>query len=242
MIDAADARTRGDDPLAMIRAQVVEAALPHVPFDGWSDRTLAYAIDDAGVDAAIARMAFPRGGVDLALAYHYSCDERLAGQLEKDDLLGLRFRDRVAHAVSVRLEMVLPNREAVRRAVALFALPPYAADGARAVWHTADTIWRALGDESRNYSWYTKRATLSGVYSASLLYWLGDESPDMEATRAFIRRRVDDVMKFEGVKARVGENPVAAMVLKGPQRLLDRLRPPDDSGVKNLPGRWRRQS
>lgn len=240
MTDAAQDRNAGGDPLASIRRQVVEAALPHVPFDGWSDRTLAYAVDDAGVDASVARIAFPRGGVDLALAYHHACDERLAERLEKDDLLGLRFRDRIAHAIAVRLEMLLPDREAVRRAAALFALPPYAADGTRAIWHTADTIWRALGDDSRDYNWYTKRATLAGIYSASLLYWLGDESPDMEATRAFIRRRMDDVMKFEEVKAKVRENPLAAMVLKGPQRLLDRIRPPDDSAVRHLPGLWRR--
>jgi ubiquinone biosynthesis protein COQ9 len=246
MTDAERATGPGEDlapdPVAEARAKVVEAALPHVAFDGWSDKTLSFAVEDAGVDPAIARLAFPRGGVDLALAYHYACDEKLAEALTHADLLGLRFRDRIAHAIFMRLEMIAPEREAVRRAAALFALPIYAPDGARAIWHTADTIWTALGDESRDYNWYTKRATLSGVYSASLLYWLGDETPDMDATRAFVRRRIDDVMQFESVKAKVAGNPIAAAVLKGPQRLLDRVRAPGDSGVADLPGRWRRRS
>ncbi len=229
------------DPVAEARAKVVEAALPHVAFDGWSDKTLSYAVEEADVDPAISRLAFPRGGVDLALAYHYACDDKLAEALTHADLLGLRFRDRIAHAVFMRLEMLSSDREAVRRAAALFALPIYAPDGARAIWHTADTIWTALGDDSRDYNWYTKRATLSGVYSASLLYWLGDETLDMEATRAFIRRRIDDVMQFESVKAKVAQNPFAAALLKGPQRILDRVRAPGDSGVTDLPGRWRRR-
>jgi ubiquinone biosynthesis protein COQ9 len=152
----------------------------------------------------------------------------------------MRFRDRVAHAVMRRLELVEAEREAVRRGVALFALPHHATDGARAIWHTADTIWTALGDESRDFNWYTKRTTLSAVYSSALLYWLGDQSPGASATREFIGRRIDDVMRIEDVKAKVRANPVAAALLKGPQAILDRVRPPGDTRP-DLPGSWRRR-
>jgi ubiquinone biosynthesis protein COQ9 len=191
------------------------------------------------VDAGLARLAFPRGGVDLALAFHRAKDREMVRRLAAEDLGALRFRDRVARAVALRLELVAGEREAVRRAAALFALPNHAADGARAVWGTADAIWTALGDTSRDYNWYTKRTTLSAVYSSCALYWLGDESPGFAATSAFIGRRIDDVMAFEQVKARLARNPVAAAVMKGPQRLLDRVRAPEDSGASSLPGRWR---
>ncbi|CAN5807879.1 COQ9 family protein [soil metagenome] len=226
------------DPIAEARAKVLAAALAHVPFDGWSDRTLAYGVEDAGVDPGTARLAFPRGGVDLALAFHYARDAALADRLAAEDLAGLRFRDKLAHALVLRLELMKGEREAVRRAASLFALPHHAAEGARALWHTADTVWTALGDESRDYNWYTKRATLSGVYSSALLYWLGDETPDMEATRGFVGRRIDDVMRIEDVKARVKGNRLAAAVLKGPQRLLDRVRAPGDNPAPGLPGLW----
>ena len=186
---------------------MIAAALPHVPFDGWTDRTLAQAVEDAGVDPGLSRLAFPRGGVDLALAFHRERDAALAADLASADLLGLRFRDRVAYAVMRRLELVQADREAVRRGAALFALPHHAADGARAIWHTADTIWTALGDESRDFNWYSKRATLSAVYSAALLYWLGDETPDAQATREFVGRRIDNVMQFEKLKTRIREQP-----------------------------------
>jgi hypothetical protein len=89
-----------------------------------------------------------------------------------------------------------------------FALPQYAADGARAIWGTADAIWEALGDASDDYNWYTKRATLSAVYGATVLYWLGDESPENRDTWAFLDRRIEDVMRIEKVKAEVQKNPV----------------------------------
>ena len=229
-----------DDHLAATRRAVIAAALPHIAFDGWSDRTLAHAVEDAGVDPGLSRLAFPRGGVDLALAYHYECDAALADDLAAADLLGLRFRDRVAHAVTRRLELVAGEREAVRRGVALFALPHHAGDGARAIWHTADVIWNALGDTSRDFNWYSKRATLSAVYSSALLYWLGDDSPGASATREFIGRRIDNVMQIEDVKARIRGNSFAAAMLKGPQALLDRVRAPGNTPA-DMPGSWRRR-
>ena len=231
-----DERLSEDDHLAKTRAAVIAAALPHVAFDGWSDRTLAQAVDDAGVDPGLSRLAFPRGGVDLALAYHDAKDAELAADLAEADLLGLRFRDRIAYAVMRRLELIAGDREAVRRAAALFALPTHAADGARAIWRTADTIWRSLGDDSRDFSWYTKRTTLSAVYSSALLYWLGDDSPGASSTREFVARRIDNVMQVETLKAKVRGNPLAAAMLKGPQAILDRVRAPGDTRPSDAPG------
>lgn len=224
--------------IAGIRAAVIAAALPHVPFDGWTDKTLALAVADTGADAGLSRMAFPRGGLDLALAYHYARDAQLAERLAAEDLLGLKFRDRVARAILLRLELVEGEREEVRRGIALFALPQHAADGARGLWHTADTIWSALGDTSRDFNWYSKRATLSAVYSSALLYWLGDQSEGHIATRDFVQRRIENVMQIEDVKARIARNPVAAAMLKGPQRLLERVRAPGEAR-SDLPGSWR---
>jgi ubiquinone biosynthesis protein COQ9 len=236
-----EARPTEEDHVAATRAKVIAAALPHVAFDGWTDRTLAHAVEDAGVEPGLSRLAFPRGGVDLALAWHHAKDAELARRLSDEDLLGLRFRDRVAHAIMLRLDLVADDREAVRRGAALFALPHHAPDGARAIWHTADTIWNALGDDSRDLNWYTKRTTLSAVYSSALLYWLGDHTPNCAATREFVQRRIDNVMQFEDVKARIARNPLAAAMMKGPQRLLDRIRAPGDTAPPDLPGSLHRK-
>lgn len=216
-----------------VKARILDAALPHVPFDGWSDRTLQAAILDAGVPEGLGRSHFPRGGVDLALAYHARGDAEMAARLAGMDLAALRFRDRIALAMKVRLE--LADRELVRRGTTLFSLPPHAADGARAIWGTADRIWTALGDTSDDLNWYTKRATLSAVYGATVLFWLGDDSTDHHTTWEFLDRRIEQVMQFEKLKASFRENPLGKAFWAGPGKIFESIRAPklrDD-----LPGR-----
>ncbi len=215
---------------------LLDAALMHVPFDGWSDTALAAALADTGLDATMAKAVFPRGPVDMALAYHARGDAQMLAALQAADLGDMRFRDRIAHAVRLRLEAV-EDKELVRRGMTLFALPPYAADGARALWQTADHIWQALGDTSQDVNWYTKRATLSAVYSATVLYWLGDTSDDDAATWAFLDRRIDNVMQIESLKAKARANPALSRLLQGPLGLLGRIRAPGQAGHA-MPGRW----
>jgi ubiquinone biosynthesis protein COQ9 len=212
--------------------KLVYAALPHVAFDGWSQATLAEAAADSGLSLAEAEALVPRGGVDMALAYHHLGDAQMVEELAARDLEAMRFRDRVTLAVHLRL--VGSNAEVVRRGSALFALPLYAADGARALWGTADAIWVALGDTSTDVNWYSKRATLSAVYAATVLYWLGDDSPDHEATWAFLDRRIADVMAFEKVKASFNANPLGKALMEGPLAILHRIRAP--RAAQDLPG------
>jgi ubiquinone biosynthesis protein COQ9 len=221
-----DERLSEEDHLAETRARVLAAALPNVAFDGWTERTLRTAVADSGVDAGLARLAFPRGAVDLALHFHDDGDWRLREELEGAPLADMRIRERIAYAVRRRLELAARDREAVRRGATLFALPPYAAEGARAVWRTADTIWTALGDTSEDSNWYTKRAILAGVYSSTALYWLGDASDGFRDTWAFLDRRIEGVMQFEKFKAAVNNNPLGKLLMTGPNMVSKMVRAP----------------
>jgi ubiquinone biosynthesis protein COQ9 len=216
-----------------MKDRLLDAALSHVPFDGWSDRTLQAAVAETGIAPALARSIFPRGGVDLALAFHARGDAEMGARLQATDLSALRFRDRIATAVRTRLE--LADRELVRRGTTLFSLPHHAADGARALWGTADRIWTALGDTSDDLNWYTKRATLSAVYGATVLYWLGDDSTDHQATWDFLDRRIEQVMQFEKMKAGFRENPLGKVWFSGPGKLFESIRAPKQQD--DLPGR-----
>lgn len=225
------------DGTETVIAALLDAALMHVAFDGWSDATFRAAVADAGLDMQVARAACPRGAIDLALAFHARGDQAMLDRMAAEDLGAMRFRDRVAAAVRYRLEAV-EDKEAVRRGTTLFALPMHAPDGAKAIWGTADKIWTALGDSSQDYNWYTKRATLSGVYSATVLFWLGDDSPGHAATWAFLDRRIDDVMQIEKVKAMVNDNPVLGRLMTGPNWLLSHIKPPQKTPPADLPGSW----
>ncbi|GHC21048.1 hypothetical protein GCM10007291_20030 [Gemmobacter nanjingensis] len=222
-----------ENPLNAAREAVIGAALAHVPFDGWSETTLKAALADSGVEPALGAALFPRGALDLALAYHRQGDTRMMEALAATDLDVLRIRDRIARAVMTRLDLV-EDKELVRRGSTFFALPQNAAEGARAIWGTADAIWTALGDTSDDVNWYSKRATLSAVYSATVLYWLGDDSPGHEATRDFLDRRIGDVMQFEKMKAAVRSNPLGKALLAGPIKLMEQIRAP--RAPADLPG------
>ncbi|CUH78734.1 COQ9 family protein [Tropicibacter naphthalenivorans] len=213
--------------------RLLDAALMHVAFDGWTETTFNAAVADAEVDPVVARGLFPRGAVDLAIAYHKQGDAEMLRKINAADLSEMRFRDKVIFAVRARIEAA-EDREAVRRGTTLFALPLYAGDGAKLIWGTADAIWTALGDTSDDINWYTKRATLSAVYSSTVLYWLGDDSLGNDATWEFLDRRIEDVMRFEKVKAGVRENRLLSTVLAGPMAVLSRVSAP--RRADDLPG------
>lgn len=219
--------------------QIIDAALMNVPFDGWSPATFRAAVAGSDASPAEARAAFPRGAVDVAMAFHRRNDDAMTKRLASEDLSAMRFRDRIAHAVRMRLEIAGEHREAVRRGVTLFALPIHAANGARALWGTADAVWTAIGDTSRDVNWYTKRATLSGVYSATLLYWLGDTSEGNEATWGFLDRRIDDVMRIEKLKSQARNSSLLSRLMTGPNLLLSRIRAPARDRRNDMPGTWR---
>jgi ubiquinone biosynthesis protein COQ9 len=223
-----------DNSMQSAAERILDAAMLHVPFDGWTEMTFRAALTDSGVNAGLGKALFPRGGLDLALAYHRRGDQLMRDRLAEMDLSALRYRDRIATAVRLRLEVV-DDKEAVRRGTTLFALPIHATEGAKAIWGTADAIWTALGDTSEDINWYSKRATLSAVYSATVLFWLGDDSPDHQASWEFLDRRIGDVMQIEKVKAGLRENPLSKLLLAGPMKLMEKVRKP--SAPDDLPGK-----
>ena len=227
------AKKTESDHISQTLKALVKAALPHVDFDGWSTATLDAAIKDTGVDPSLAHQACPRGAVDLALAFHRIGDAEMEAALAAADLSDMRFRDRIAKAVQLRIEAVAGEKEAVRRGATLFTMPHHAAEGMHALWATTDKIWNALGDTSEDINWYTKRATLSVVYSSTILFWLGDDSEGSAETWAFLDRRIENVMQFETAKAKLKDNPLA----KGLTSFLPNIRKPANHAPDDLPGK-----
>lgn len=221
------------DHIEQARKKLVSAALAHVDFDGWSQTTFDAAVKDSKVDQGLAHQACPRGAVDLALCFHRFGDRQMEQSLANTTLSDMRFRDKVAKAVWLRINATADHKEAVRRGISLFSLPQYAGDGAQALWGTADRIWTALGDNSQDINWYTKRATLSAVYSATVLFWLGDESEGFADTHDFLDRRIDNVMQFEKTKSTLKANPI----IQGIINLMPDIKKPTMSAPDDLPGK-----
>ncbi len=181
---------------AKLRDALTEAALPHVPFDGWTIAALRHGAAEAGLDAAMAVHAFPGGGRDMVAHFSALSDRRMLEALERMDLPSMGVTARVRAAVRVRLEQAEPHREAIRRTLAFLAMPQNTLLGAKLLHRTVDAIWHAAGDTATDWNWYSKRGLLAGVLGATVLFWLNDTSEGHADTWDFLDRRLADVGRF----------------------------------------------
>jgi ubiquinone biosynthesis protein COQ9 len=187
-----------DEMRLELAPQVAAAAI----FDGWTDVALAGAAEAAGIDPAVARLAFPGGAMDMIAAWVDSVDARMEQAFDREQLARMPVRERIRSLVWFRLEAVAGLKEALRRALAIQAMPQNLARTAKLGWASADKMWRLAGDTATDYNHYSKRAILAGIYAATLAVFVADESEGKAETRAFLDRRIEGVMKFEKAKAR----------------------------------------
>jgi ubiquinone biosynthesis protein COQ9 len=185
------------------RDAAIEALLPSVPFDGWTSRALRMALTAIGAAPEDAELLFPGGAADMVAAFIDLADRKMEAAAAQRDMTEMRLPTRVRTVLAIRLEQNRPHKEAIRRAFAVLALPSNARVAALGAARTVDAIWRAAGDTSADFSWYTKRAILASVYGKTLLYWLRDSSDDDAATLAFLDRRLADVARIGRLRRRI---------------------------------------
>ncbi|HEY8612311.1 MAG TPA: COQ9 family protein [Roseomonas sp.] len=182
------------------RDAAILAALPHVPHLGWTEAALEAGLRGIGADPVSHRWLFPRGPVGAAEAWSDLADRRMEEAAARENLASLRIPARIRRLVAIRLEQAEPHREALRRALALLALPWNAGAATRSLARTADSIWAAAGDSSADFSWYTRRASLAGVYAATVAFWLR-EPCGVDAALEFLDRRLAGLSRLRRPKA-----------------------------------------
>ncbi len=193
------------EPGYSLKENIVAAAVKHAAFDGFTGKVLEQAGRDAGADPETLAELFPDGPLSLIEAYSVFVDREMEGRLAEKDISGMKIRERIAQGVLTRLDILRPNKEAVRRAAAMLTLPPNMPLATKLLYRTVDSMWRAAGDTSTDFNFYTKRGILGGVYSSTLLRWFTDQSADEKSTRDFLAARIENVMQFEKFKAQVRE-------------------------------------
>lgn len=199
---------------------LVLAALKHVVFDGWSIVALQRAAADLSWPSAEVDRLFPRGGLDAAIIFSKLADKEMVSRFSKDPS-EKRIRDQVARAVQCRLEFLEPHREAIRRLTSFIILPGNARHSFQLLYNTVDSIWFAVGDNSVDFSFYTKRALLAGVVASTNLFWLEDQSDGHQDTWAFLDRRINDVLSIQ--KFREKSEKIGGM-MRNPLCLFSRLK------------------
>jgi len=196
-----------EDPDAGLRDSLADEIAADAVFEGWTRTAIFSAARRLALPTGEAERLFPGGPVDVLGFVSRRADQRTVEEMEKSKVAGMKVRDRIRTAVRLRLDKHGGQKEAARRALSLLALPLNAGLGLKLLYRTVDALWRAAGDKSVDFNFYTKRATLAAVFSSTLLYWLEDRSEGSEASWGFLDRRIDDVMRFEKFKARMQDWP-----------------------------------
>lgn len=189
-----------DLTLPEIRATLAPGIAANAAFDGWADAARDMAADTAGIDRDVAALAFDGGAPAMIEAWFAAIDAAMAEELPAQTLAAMKIRARVAALVEARLDTLAPRREALRRALAILAMPQNLPLAARLGWRSVDAMWHAAGDTATDYNHYTKRAMLLAVYGATVTVFLDDDSERQVDTRAFLARRIDGIMRFEKAK------------------------------------------
>jgi ubiquinone biosynthesis protein COQ9 len=197
-VDETKAEPKDD---AALKLAVIEAALPHAAFDGFTDRVLEDAGKAAGLSAGETLRLFPDGPLSLVEAWSDAVDAQMTQTLAALDLPGMKIRQRIAQAVQTRLAILKRHKDAARRAAAILSLPMHASLAAKLLYRSVDAMWRAAGDTATDFNFYTKRGILAGVYGATLVRWFAGASSDEQATNEFLAARIENVMQFEKLKA-----------------------------------------
>lgn len=206
-----------------VRLALGEALPADAAFDGWTAQAVAATCARVGLDPKIGALAFSEGAIAMIDAWFASIDSAMISACPTEALATRKIRERITHLVETRMALTAPHREALRRAQAILANPLNARHALRLGWRTADAIWRQAGDTATDYNHYTKRAILGSVYAATMLVFVNDESDDQADTKAFLARRIEGVMQFEKLKARLTSPSAVGF---SPARLLGRLRYP----------------
>jgi ubiquinone biosynthesis protein COQ9 len=209
-------------PLERLRRELALAVGENAMFDGWTRAAVDSAAGQLGIDPVQARLAMPKTQARMIDVYIQEVDRALEAWFTPQRLKPMKIREKIRALVWHRLEIMGPAREAVRRALAILAMPQNVPLALRAGWRSADLMWRIAGDTSTDFNYYTKRMTLGAVYGSTLLVWLDDQSEGWSETAVFLDRRIDDVMRFEKFKAEWRGSSEHL----SPSRFLGRLRYP----------------
>lgn len=188
-------------PLEKIRAELALKVGENAVFDGWTQKAVDSAAAQLEIDQDKARLAFPKRPEAMVAAWIEAVDAEMARRLPPEKLLDMGVTARIRALIWERLRIAGDAREAVRQGLSILSMPQHVGLGLSTAWHSADVMWRLAGDTATDFNHYSKRTILAGVYAATLLAWLDDDSEDWSETAAFLDRRLGDVGKFEKLKA-----------------------------------------
>jgi len=185
-----------------IKEKILRKALENAVFDGWNNTMLEASAAMAGIEKKAAYIYFPAG---ISSLVDFFAGESLI-ELEKAALHlphDKKLPEKISWLIMEYFKAAAKNQAAIKKLMSYYALPQNMLQGLSNLHRLVDKIWRLSGDESTDFSYYTKRFSLSAIYSETLLFWLGDNSENFQETEAFLKRRMGELMKFHKFKSAI---------------------------------------
>ena len=155
-------------------------------FDGWTSEAVRHAAAEQDIDADVAAYAFKGGQMDMIAAWIAHVDREMERALGADRLSEMKIRERISQLIRFRLGVITGQEEALRRTLAIMAMPQNVSRALQLGWRSADRMWRLAGDSSTDFNHYTKRTTLAAIYAATLAIFVDDKSEGKAETLAFL--------------------------------------------------------
>tara|TARA_A100001015_G_scaffold1647_1_gene2189 strand:- start:186 stop:827 length:642 start_codon:yes stop_codon:yes gene_type:complete len=176
-----------------LKDDIIINALKNINFDGWSKKSILTGFNSQNKDEEMYNELFPNGIIDAIIHFADIADRQMLQGHLREDFKDQRIPEKIKNLLMSRFEFLNPYKEAVRKSVAILALPSNSKIAIKSLYNTTDKIWSAVGDQSTDISFYTKRASLAGVYSSTLMSWLGSTDPELQKVDEFIDRRLNNI-------------------------------------------------
>lgn len=186
---------------AELADRLIERVLIHAEFDGWGEAALLQAARDIGADENLTMVLFPDLPKSLlvwASGYGDSVMHEWLSANKPEKITATIFA-----GLQFRYQHFKPYRGALSRAAKLFAHPNHIITAGELTWQTADVLWRAAGDQSNDFNYYSKRGLLAAIIAATLPVYLGDKSEHLKKTEQFLRHRLDNIKIINQLKAKL---------------------------------------
>lgn len=188
------------------KAEITNKFIESLLFEGWSQKTLEKAIEAAGVDKNQMAILYPGGIAEFTQEFIDECNKQALQIAAEPSFIKLKTQEKVRELIFARIKTYhfkLQNLEALKKFMAFNVKPFQVGDSLKNIYDFSSDVWYAIGDKSTDFSFYTKRLSLSLIYSKSMLYSLNDKSENLQSTQKFIQNSIDGLMKINKLKAKI---------------------------------------
>jgi ubiquinone biosynthesis protein COQ9 len=156
------------------REEFIKAAIPFICKDGWGESTLKEASNKLFKDELYYKTLFDSTS-SIVQYFQDLEDTRILKKIgKKNQKESIRLH--IGKMVLCRIKELSGGMEMRKALQAHYKNIRHLDEGAKALWRTADIIWRAAGDTSTDMNHYSKRFLLSGIMLASYKHYI--KSPD----------------------------------------------------------------